>query len=41
MENSKVQQSHFVSMTDNSVVYRFREENEALQNEKKALLKKL
>ena len=38
---NKMQQSNYMNINDNSVLYRYQTENESLQNEKKALLKKL
>ena len=36
-----MQYSNSSNMNDNSVLYRYREDNEILQNEKRALMKKL
>ena len=38
---NKMQQSNYMNINDNSVLYRYQTENETLQNEKKALMKKL
>ena len=38
---NRMKQSNYMNINDNSVLYRYQTENETLQNEKKALMKKL